>query len=97
MLTGEPDWTAPIEELLVARQGSLGRIRLNRPRPINALTLPMIEAITDQLDEFASDETITAVALDGAGDRGLRTCARSGSGWSPAGVNRSGSGAWSTP
>ena len=71
MLAGEPDWTAPIEWVLVARQGSLGRIRLNRPRPINALTLPMIEAITDQLDEFASDETITAVALDGAGDRGL--------------------------
>lgn len=71
MRTGEPDWTAPIEELLVARQGSLGRIRLNRPRPINALTLAMIEAITQQLQEFAADESITAVALDGAGDRGL--------------------------
>ena len=71
MLTGEPDWTAPIEELLVARQGALGRIRLNRPRPINALTLEMIEAIAGQLQEFAGDETITAVALDGAGDRGL--------------------------
>lgn len=71
MLTGEPDWTAPIEELLVARQGSLGRIRLNRPRPINALTLAMIEAIGSQLQEFAVDQAITAVALDGAGDRGL--------------------------
>ncbi|WP_147915438.1 enoyl-CoA hydratase/isomerase family protein [Ruania zhangjianzhongii] len=71
MLSGEPDWTAPAEELLVARQGALGRIRLNRPRPINALTLAMIEAITSQLQDFADDETITAVALDGAGDRGL--------------------------
>lgn len=71
MLTDEPDWTAPIEELLVARQGSLGRIRLNRPRPINALTLAMIEALDAQLREWASDETVTAVAVDGAGDRGF--------------------------
>ena len=71
MLAGEPDWTAPIDELLVAQQGSLGRIRLNRPRPINALTLEMIEAITRSLQEFADDERVTAVALDGAGDRGL--------------------------
>lgn len=71
MLSGEPDWTAPIEELLVTRQGSLGRIRLNRPRPINALTLEMIEAITTWLQAFADDAAITAVALDGAGDRGL--------------------------
>jgi len=71
MLTDEPDWTAPIEELLVARQGSLGRIRLNRPRPINALTPAMIAAIDSQLRTFAADEAITAVALDGAGERGL--------------------------
>ncbi|HIZ34470.1 MAG TPA: enoyl-CoA hydratase/isomerase family protein [Candidatus Ruania gallistercoris] len=71
MPAGEPDWTAPIEELLVARQGGLGRLRLNRPGPINALTLAMIEAITHQLREFAEDESITAVALDGAGERGL--------------------------
>lgn len=71
MVAGEPDWTAPIEDLLAARQGALGRIRLNRPRTINALTLEMIEAITSQLEEFANDERITAVALDGAGDRGL--------------------------
>ena len=71
MLTDEPDWTAPIEELLVARQGSLGRIRLNRPRPINALTPGMIAAIDSQLRAFAADTGITAVALDGAGERGL--------------------------
>ncbi len=71
MLTDEPDWTAPIDELLVARQGSLGRIRLNRPRPINALTLGMIEAIDAELQTFAADDAITAVALDGAGERGL--------------------------
>src|SRR5690625_412069 len=71
MLIDEPDWTAPIEELLVAQQGSLGRIRLNRPRPINALTPAMIEAIDAQLRIFAADQAITAVALDGAGERGL--------------------------
>src|SRR5699024_11390655 len=50
---------------------SVGRIRLNRPRPINALTPAMIAAIDSQLRTFAADEAITAVALDGAGERGL--------------------------
>src|SRR5699024_1856054 len=39
-MSTDPDipWNAPVEEVLTARQGSLVRIRLNRPRPINALT-----------------------------------------------------------
>ncbi|WP_231954995.1 enoyl-CoA hydratase/isomerase family protein [Occultella aeris] len=59
------------DEVLVAVQGSLGRLRLNRPRAINALTPGMIGTLTTLLEEWAADERITAVALDGAGDRGL--------------------------
>ncbi|WP_163544214.1 3-hydroxyisobutyryl-CoA hydrolase [Occultella kanbiaonis] len=59
------------DEVLVALEGSLGRIRLNRPRAINALTPGMIGTLTTLLEEWAGHERITAVALEGAGDRGL--------------------------
>ncbi|WP_223411427.1 enoyl-CoA hydratase/isomerase family protein [Occultella gossypii] len=59
------------DEVLVAVEGSLGRLRLNRPRAINALTPGMIGTLTTLLEGWAVDERITAVALDGAGERGL--------------------------
>ncbi|WP_154792196.1 3-hydroxyisobutyryl-CoA hydrolase [Occultella kanbiaonis] len=59
------------DEVLVAVEGSLGRLRLNRPRAINALTPGMICTLTNLLEDWAGDERITAVALEGAGDRGL--------------------------
>ena len=59
------------DEVLFARQGSLGRIRLNRPRAINALTDAMVASMQAQLERWADDDTVTAVALEGAGERGL--------------------------
>jgi enoyl-CoA hydratase len=59
------------EEVLFARQGRLGRIRLNRPRAINALTHPMVRSVLAQLRDWAEDDTITAVSIEGSGDRGL--------------------------
>src|SRR5690625_8005930 len=59
------------DAVLYAQEGVLGRIRLNRPRVINALDLDMVTSMTRQLQEWASDDSIAAVALDGAGDRGL--------------------------
>jgi enoyl-CoA hydratase len=59
------------EEVLFARHGRLGRIRLNRPRTINALTHPMVRSVLAQLREWADDDTITAVSIEGSGDRGL--------------------------
>ena len=58
-------------EVLIRRQGRLGRITLNRPAAMNALTLTMVRAITPALAAFAEDPHIVAVALDGAGERGL--------------------------
>ena len=51
--------------------GRLGRIVLNRPKALNALTLPMVEAIDTQLKKWASDDTVAFVSIEGAGDRGL--------------------------
>lgn len=59
------------EELLVERRGRLGRLVLNRPRAINALTLPMVQAISAELDRWADDDGIDVVSIEGAGERGL--------------------------
>lgn len=57
---------------IVARQkGNLGHVTLNRPKAINALTLGMIGAIDDLLDEWTADPNVCAVLIDGAGERGL--------------------------
>lgn len=58
-------------EVLIRREGRLGRITLNRPQAMNALTLGMVRAIMPALAEFTADDSIIAVALDGAGERGL--------------------------
>src|SRR3546814_60628 len=59
------------DEVLVARDGGVGRIRLNRPKAIHALTHGMVKAITDALLEWRSDDAIVAVMIDHAEGRGF--------------------------
>jgi enoyl-CoA hydratase len=59
------------DPVLVSRESALGRIRLNRPRALNSLTLEMVRTIARALAEFERDPTIAVVLLDGAGERGL--------------------------
>lgn len=59
------------EDVLFTTQGPLARIVLNRPRAINALTLPMVRDLHALLDRFAADAAIGAVVVQGAGERGL--------------------------
>lgn len=58
-------------DILVEVAGSLGRVRLNRPKAINALTLEMIHGIGAALDRFADDPDVGAVLISGEGERGL--------------------------
>lgn len=58
-------------EVIVQRSGRLGRIVLNRPQALNALTLDMVRAIDAALSEFEEIDEITTVLIEGAGDRGL--------------------------
>ncbi len=58
-------------ELVLAREGGLGRITLNRPKAINALTLGMVRAMAAALDEWRADDAVAAVLIHGAGERGL--------------------------
>ncbi|MHC5794841.1 enoyl-CoA hydratase/isomerase family protein [Lacisediminihabitans sp. FW035] len=59
------------DPVLVREQGHLGRITLNRPDSVNALTREMVVLITRALDQWEGDDAITSVLIDGAGDRGL--------------------------
>lgn len=59
------------EYLDITREGGLGVIALDRPRAINALTLGMIEGISDALARWAGDGTIRAVLIEGRGERGF--------------------------
>lgn len=57
--------------VIVWRQGVAGRIRLNRPTALNALTLEMVRSLRAALDAWADDPSVALVLLDGAGERGL--------------------------
>lgn len=57
--------------VLIRVEGRLGRITLNRPRQINALTRPMVNDIQAALTKWVDDPAVDVVLIDGAGDRGL--------------------------
>ncbi len=64
--------TEIVEEPLLTRvEDRLGRITLNRPRQINALTLPMIDSIRRALAGWRDDPRVAVVLIDGSGERGL--------------------------
>src|SRR5687768_4788797 len=58
-------------QVLVRRAGALGRLTLNRPEALNALSLEMIRALDAALDAWERDDEAASVLLDGAGARGL--------------------------
>ncbi len=60
-----------LEEVIIRREGRAGRITLNRPKALNALTYPMVLAIHDALKRWEQDPEIAVVILDGTGDRAL--------------------------
>jgi enoyl-CoA hydratase len=58
-------------DLIARREGSLGVIRLNRPKAINAVTLEMFRDVDKALDVFEADPGVSVILLEGAGERGL--------------------------
>jgi enoyl-CoA hydratase len=58
-------------EVIVERRGSAGIIRLNRPRALNSLTLPMVRTMSAALDDFSADPAVATVIVAGEGERGL--------------------------
>jgi enoyl-CoA hydratase len=58
-------------ELLVRRDGSLGRLTLNRPDALGALTTGMCEGMIAALLDWRYDLAVAAVLIDHAGPRGF--------------------------
>ena len=56
-------------EVLFEVKGGIGHIVLNRPKALNALTLPMVRAIAPAIEAWAGAPAVKAVAISGAGDR----------------------------
>lgn len=59
------------DEVILDRVGSAAVIRLNRPKALNSLNLPMVRAIREAMEQYLDDASIRAVILKGEGERGL--------------------------
>ncbi|EKU46561.1 enoyl-CoA hydratase/isomerase family protein [Brevibacterium casei] len=57
--------------ILTSDSGGVGRIELNRPKLINALSLDMVAGIDDALRAWYDDDGVALVLVTGRGDRGL--------------------------
>jgi enoyl-CoA hydratase len=62
---------SPEPAVLVTVDGRAGRITLNQPDSLNALTLEMVRMMDVALDRFAHDDAVATVVIDGAGERAL--------------------------
>ena len=61
--------TATESDILICREGRAGRITLNRPKALNALTYDQMMSIVETLDTWRSDPAVQLVLMDGAGER----------------------------
>ena len=57
------------DDIHIRTAGRAGRITLNRPKALNALTYPMCLAIEKALDAWAVDDEVALVVIDAAGDK----------------------------
>jgi len=73
-------------EVLCRIESGVGRITLNRPKALHALTLGMCEAMIDALQAWKVDDAVRCVLIDHSGERGfcaggdIRMLAESGAG-----------------
>lgn len=59
------------DQVLTFIENGIGRIRLNRPRAIHALTTEMCHAVVDALLAWRDDDSVIAVMIDHAEGRGF--------------------------
>ncbi len=57
------------EDVLIRKQGRAGRITLNRPGALNALTWPMALEIEKALDAWAGDSSVHVIVVDATGEK----------------------------
>jgi len=59
------------DDVLISQEGGVGRLRLNRPKAIHALTTEMCEAMSAALLRWRTDSNIQCVVIDHAEGRGF--------------------------
>ncbi|WP_250459205.1 enoyl-CoA hydratase/isomerase family protein [Microbulbifer litoralis] len=57
--------------VLFDRRGAVATATLNLPKALNALNLEMIDLLDRQLDDWAGDDSVACVWIDGSGDKGF--------------------------
>ena len=59
------------QDVLTFKEGGVGRIRLHRPKALNALNLPMVQAMTEALLDWRNDPEVKIIMIDHAEGRGF--------------------------
>jgi enoyl-CoA hydratase len=59
------------DDVLISVEGGVGRLRLNRPKALHALTTQMCEVMSEALLQWRADPAIQAVVIDHAQGRGF--------------------------
>lgn len=67
--TSGPVFRMPCTDIEFSREGQIARVRLNRPRKLNAITDQMERALQEAWLEINRDDSVVCVILSGAGDR----------------------------
>ncbi len=60
-----------MSDLIVTTEGPVGRLRLDRPKALHALTTAMCQGILDALEQWRGDEAVRCVMIDHAEGRGF--------------------------
>ncbi len=61
----------PVEEVLFEIVGKSGVITLNRPEALNALTLNMVRLMKPVLADWAGNDAVEHIIIEGAGEKGF--------------------------
>ena len=56
-------------EVITRKTGQVGRITLNRPKALNALTHGMCLTMIEALEAWREDDEVQAIVVDGAGEK----------------------------
>ncbi|KAA5804896.1 enoyl-CoA hydratase/isomerase family protein [Alkalicaulis satelles] len=59
------------DDVIIRRARDCGRITLNRPKALNALNQDMVDAMYAALKDWREDDSVKAVVVDGAGEKGF--------------------------
>jgi enoyl-CoA hydratase len=59
------------DDLIIQRDGAVGRIRLNRPKALHALNTAMCVGVLDALEAWRNDPAVALVMIDHAEGRGF--------------------------